>query len=112
ISPAAGGTPQALAMPRHNGSATKNTTTDARKSFLKAPGLVSSGRSDAPARLSVEEEFSIVAIPRLGGFHGPQRTPAQASCETHGKAGGGSSPSGRTRFAAGSQADTSPVSMR
>jgi hypothetical protein len=33
MSPNAGGTPEAMAMPMHKGSATKKTTMDARKSL-------------------------------------------------------------------------------
>jgi hypothetical protein len=35
--PAAGGTPEATAMPRHSGSATRKTTTDADRSCQKVP---------------------------------------------------------------------------
>jgi hypothetical protein len=32
------GTPEAIAMPMHSGSATRNTTTDANRSCFHAPG--------------------------------------------------------------------------
>lgn len=35
MSPSAGGTPEATATPRHSGSATRNTTTEAMTSFIK-----------------------------------------------------------------------------
>ena len=77
-----GGTPEAMATPIHKGRATRNTTTEARKSCLKDPKL--------PGVAPAGWVFSISVL--SGKFPGNRRQPPlfpQMECIAVSLAGGG-----------------------
>ena len=77
IRPAAGGTPEAIAMPMHSGTATRKTTIEARKSAITPPLAVLDGAALVPHSDGSQSRYR-----RSGARHPCRSAPAREAARS------------------------------